>query len=914
MRRHEAAGLPLLPVVSVVGPLARRLLRWLLVWLMFVIAIWAMLPALLRLVDERVEALRSPTSTPRPFERGSGPDTLSAWCSSPERTKPSPTDDVQHRDIEIDLRDGAANVTLAAEMADCGSRLQQVVDTMSLQADDADTVREVTSLVFGYVSLGAGDQRTAPMRLSGGGGQAGATLRSSMVEVPAVAARPDRVRRVLVTPSAWTASTTHLRIRFDPAAGAWSSHPLPTRQSDGEMVWELQGSDAFVSVTFLPAVDPSKSATRDAAARTSGPGSAPLLLRVLAGRIAELRTVWLGITVALPFLLLWSWASRAATPVPRADGSTALAASLREGCVVAGGLVAALTLLEVAESLASDVAWLPERYQLFNLGWTAGICKTALIASALLAFGSWRTTLPRRGSGWPLALLGFVMAIGGWAFDPANIDHFAKHLSFAPPGSLAADVALCIELVGVLTIAGAVGVEAFRWGIVVRSAVVLLTAVLLVAVADHVQAVRTHMPVVAAFLALPFGWAFVSVSRVWIPGDPRPSTWLLALGSIVAAALALPPDYERHWSQAWLIGAGAWALVRWWQLPAIVLLIVWFARSASDFADRRSTATMLEGGSVFVFVLFFWNAQLSLLPLAIQALAGLAVLRWGVFAPRPLSAPTRRHRLISRTIDDLRSFNALARLRKVLQKVRSDRLAKGELDAQAWLDQRDRDERVIQRRATIALRGRLRAMLALNVGARGGPWQRGWQGAVATSIVALPWIATFVTQTRFETPYATNAATLSQLGIVAFDLLRWPALGFFFLYFYPLLRGVNGIQKGLMLAACLIAPSAAATLVSSATAHGPWGAFALWSLQVFICCMTVGVGLGDLGALRKVGKGPRALNEIYDLGTLTAWFGSIAIAVGAAATTAIASGAGAFLTVGLKLLIPEAQTVTVTPH
>ena len=913
-RRIEAAGLPLLPVVSMVGPLARRLVRWLLVWLMFVVAVWATLPSFLRLVDERIRVLQPPTSTPLPFERDGGPDARSAWCSNAERAKPVPTDDVQHRDIDIDLRDGAANVVVAAEMAACGTRLPQVIETMMLRADDADTVREITSLVFGYVTLGIGDSRTAPMRLSGGRGQAGATFRSSMVEVPAVAARPDPVRRVLVTPSAWTAGTTHLRIRFDPTTGAWSSHPFPTRQGDGEMVWELQGSDAFVSATFVPAIDAAKAATRDAAARTTGPGSAPLLLRVLGGRITELRSVWLGITVALPFLLLWSWASRAATPTTGTGGSTALAASLRDGCVIAGSLVAALTLLEVAESLASDIAWLPERFQLFNLGWTAGVCKSALIASALLAFGTWKTTLPRRGSGWPLALLGLLLAVGGWTVDPANMDHFVRSMSFAPPGSLEAEVAVAIELVGALLIAGGVGVEAFRWSIVVRSAVVLVAAVLLVAVADHFQAIRTHLPIVAAGLALPFGWAFVSVSRAWIPGNPRPSIWLLGLGSLVAAALALPPDFERNWSQAWLIGAGAWALVRWWQLPAIVLLIVWFARSASDLADRRSTAMMLEGGSVFVFVLFFWNAQLSLLPLTVQALAGFAVLRWGVFAPRSLSAPTRRHRLISRTIDDLRSFNALARLRQVLQKARSDKLAKGELDAQAWLDQRDRDERVIQRRTTVALRGRLRAMLALNVGARGGPWQRGWQGAVATTIVALPWIATFVTQTRFQTPYATNAATLSQLGIVAFDLLRWPALGFFFLYFYPLLRGVNGIQKGLGLAACLIAPSAAATLVSSATSHGPWGAFALWSLQVFICCMTVGVGLGDLGALRKVGKGPRALIEIYNLGTLTAWFGSIAIAVGAAATTAIASGAGAFLTVGLKLLIPEAQTVPVAPH
>jgi len=71
--------------------------------------------------------------------------------------------------------------------------------------------------------------------------------------------------------------------------------------------------------------------------------------------------------------------------------------------------------------------------------------------------------------------------------------------------------------------------------------------------------------------------------------------------------------------------------------------------------------------------------------------------------------------------------------------------------------------------------------------------------------------------------------------------------------------------------------------------------------------MVLGVALGDLGALRQAGGRAGSLIEIYNLGTLAAWSSSLAVAVGAAVVTAMASGAGALFTTGLKLLLPELQ-------
>jgi hypothetical protein len=308
-----------------------------------------------------------------------------------------------------------------------------------------------------------------------------------------------------------------------------------------------------------------------------------------------------------------------------------------------------------------------------------------------------------------------------------------------------------------------------------------------------------------------------------------------------------------------------------------------------------------------MIVMFYWPAQQPWVPLLATFGVGLLVQRYWVFAPRPLRLPARNStRLLSRAISEISLLNDLLRVRRGLRKTLADKVSKGEATPQDYLDKTRGLDQIIKDREIAGMRARGNTILALNRGSGKGAWIRAQYGTLMALVVSAPWMVSYFWNLSQNRVASTNAYAMSWLSSILLEIGQWPALGFFFLFFYPHIRGRNGIEKGLTLTVALIAPALVGTILWHARVSAVWLSLLFWSLQAFICCMTIGVGLGDIGALRRAGKGPRSLVEIYNLGTLTAWSSSLAIAIGAAVTTALATQAGSLFSAGLKLLLPEA--------
>jgi hypothetical protein len=160
--------------------------------------------------------------------------------------------------------------------------------------------------------------------------------------------------------------------------------------------------------------------------------------------------------------------------------------------------------------------------------------------------------------------------------------------------------------------------------------------------------------------------------------------------------------------------------------------------------------------------------------------------------------------------------------------------------------------------------------------------------------VALPWVAWYIRAIKLGDGIP-NSAVFHVFSLGISDVARWPLLGFLFMYFYPMLRGNSGIQKGGWMTGVVVLPALVATLVGAPDSMEGWSSVALWALQAFVVCMLVGVILGDFGALRLAGRRTRGIIEIYNLGTLAAWTSSLAVAVGVATTSSIADQAASFV-------------------
>jgi len=915
---------------------AMHVLRLFVAWLAFVLA-WGMLePTLGRLWYQLGgEQVTQQALLPIDQAPDSWSDRLSADCpivEATETTIPSPASrpfllatpsaqSVRQREVLLDLSQVTATVSLRAEFDRCSPLLQQLRATMSGQEVlDEPTLDRIRNIVFNSVVVDSTGADFEALQIST------AETAPDTVQVSTrgrfMAHQPmDGDLSYLVTIGSlgpWQATSTKVRVKVAPSMGIWTEAPLPNAQSSTEALWHhLPANQANLVLNVTRSNDRAK-ANQDQAAPIAR--LAPPLVQALRGHLDVLNPLWLGVGYGLPFVVLLWWARRLATP------ESDIVQALTKGCSLALLLLAGLVLAEAVER-AGMRPWRKhlEGSGLFNSGWAPSTARAVFIAliwpTLAVLWLQGKLVRPAAALGWTAGVLvvGLLSAMvvlarfkGLARFDQLDLTVQLEPLSISlSPDSVMTLLAvllaiglsawwLAIESVGFLRSFGSL----IKW-VLGMALIWLLTRWL----------TYTGEPTVAALLALPFGWAFARASVHWWPSD---TTWLTPgrrmlcslLGALAMAWLAVPPAGPGYTSASWLLGTLAWSLAHLWRVAAMALLVYWLILHASQARQARLPIEQQTAAWVFLIVVFYWRASSDWVPMMVALMIGWGLARYWVFAPRPLRLPTRsRPRMLHHALKVMSRHRELTGWQRDMQKGLSEQWIKGEATLTKAQNRSGEVHRAIATSEYADMRARALTQLALNVGTSAHAHTAAWRGALMATLLSLPWITSYCVNVSRSDPPLTNAYAVSQLTFIVLDLLRWPALGYFLMYYYPHLRGRNGIEKGLCLAAALILPSLGATVLWNASANDAWLSLLYWSLQVFICCMTIGVGLGDLGALRRAGKGPRSLKEIYKLGTLAAWFSSLALAVGGAATTVLVSQLGSLFTAGLKLMAPDIPPV-----
>ena len=145
---------------------------------------------------------------------------------------------------------------------------------------------------------------------------------------------------------------------------------------------------------------------------------------------------------------------------------------------------------------------------------------------------------------------------------------------------------------------------------------------------------------------------------------------------------------------------------------------------------------------------------------------------------------------------------------------------------------------------------------------------------------------------------------LALISAVAPLVLRWTGYGLLFGYFFPLLRGKNGLGKSLAFFAAAASPSVLSTLTSPHPANQQWHSAALLALQLLIFALSMGL-LADLAVLRKNGFAPSRLVDLHSLWTVSAWASSVVVAVGTGVATIILAGLQPFV---IGVITPTSPT------
>ncbi len=404
-----------------------------------------------------------------------------------------------------------------------------------------------------------------------------------------------------------------------------------------------------------------------------------------------------------------------------------------------------------------------------------------------------------------------------------------------------------------------------------------------------------------ALLTIPLVY---SVLRLLLPDATRRA--LLGGAIILCATLVAGPlpNYNLWWQATVPSMASALA-------PAIRLLAALFLLRLLRETSRRGWWSVLEpvernAGVVLALTFFVLPTHRWLYSVIALAVAWLLFTRW-VFVPRQLGATIDDDVLA--TIHDVIRLNESEVALRAMKKELRAKLAKSEIELADYERRVGSLEALVQDRRDRLRPGDNTAPAAvLSSGQRMEPWQRAMVGTKYGLLFAIPWLALLLRD--FHAGFAPDRgyAWLAAIGTAVQAMGQWPLLGFFFGYFYPHLRGENGISKGLYLFLAVVAPMFAATTLAMPTNPEAWTSFSFWALQLFIHCMLLGVFAGDYETLRASGLEWQHLVDVHNLGALTAWGSSLLIAVGAAATTAATSQAGALIMQALKVVAPELKT------
>ena len=263
---------------------------------------------------------------------------------------------------------------------------------------------------------------------------------------------------------------------------------------------------------------------------------------------------------------------------------------------------------------------------------------------------------------------------------------------------------------------------------------------------------------------------------------------------------------------------------------------------------------------------------------------------------------------LKRLIDRVIAFNDAEHALHALKKELLAKLGKGDLEPQQYANKLEAQAGALEEcRSALVVHKQFAKDQVLALGPGDSAWKNGCRAAIYSLLFSTPWSALYLRDLVRAPASSESYLFLEIVANVGYFFLAWISYGFIFGYFYPHIRGNNGIHKALVMFLTIVVPELVWTALALPVDIANWTSFGFWTLQIFAHTMLLGMIAGDLAIMRAHGFNWRQLLDFYKLTALSAWTSSVILAIAAAAGTLIASGVTEILALALRYMgvIPQ---------
>ncbi|HEX6719202.1 MAG TPA: DUF6185 family protein [Pyrinomonadaceae bacterium] len=390
--------------------------------------------------------------------------------------------------------------------------------------------------------------------------------------------------------------------------------------------------------------------------------------------------------------------------------------------------------------------------------------------------------------------------------------------------------------------------------------------------------------------------------RVWTAKRHLLFIFALLVVAISTRSWTWPMKYWPLWSLAWELK------------DLFFLVLVWFLASflhqASAESDWLKLPDSVRNTGILLALFLFYSPTTRWNYIPVSFIAGFLLLEFWLLPKKQFdrSHLSEIKSRLKRLIKDVIALNDSEQALKTLKSELLTKLGKGEIQPQQYSEKLH-----VQLDAVNACREKLMVhhrfakddVLALGPGK--SAWDNGYKVAHYSMLFAIPWTILYLRDIVRAPATGESYLLLDLVNNVVYFLLAWLSYGFIFGYFYPQIRGKNGLRKGLAMFLTIVVPGLVWTALAQPLDTANWASFGFWTLQIFVHMMLLGMITGDFFMMRSHGFRWGQLWEVHRLTFLSAWASSVILAIAAAASTLIASGATHILTSALKYVgvIPE---------
>ena len=348
-------------------------------------------------------------------------------------------------------------------------------------------------------------------------------------------------------------------------------------------------------------------------------------------------------------------------------------------------------------------------------------------------------------------------------------------------------------------------------------------------------------------------------------------------------------------------------------LLGLIWMLVDFLKNKSTDALWLQLPPSTRRAGILLALVCFYSSTTRWNYIPVQFIAGFLLLdKWFLPAKHFDKGPfaTIRGKL-PEIIQKVIRYNDEEKTLALLKKESLSKVAKGEMVREKYDQSYQAQRQIVENlEQELTIEGRFAKDIVLAFGPTDSAWRNGKKAALYSLLFAFPWAVMFMRTIIRGIAFEDSYLILGIFVRMLFFLFPWVSYGFILGYFYPYIKGKNGLQKGLSLFLTLVLPTLIWTVLARPQDSENWYGFGFWVLQIFVHTMLLGLVAGDYETLRKAGYRWKHLLEIHRFGALSAWASSVLIAIGAAVSALIASGATQLIFWVLKVATENAQSTT----